>query len=658
MKRKILCLLLALACLVTLLVSCKKEPDPTPCEGHVDADVNSACDNCGIPVFNVIQTVPAEDNAPADEMVIATIPEGATLKDVYNLAAPADDVIDAVTDTTGKFNYDEIDGLDEDAYLFGVRYEEVATENEAEPAKTTYTTFYGIYSLVEGKYILTHTSNEYIKDDKTTDVDETEDQRINTVNVEVFAVYGLIEVNETVWTKVEDEEDDDAYWSSDVITAYYTFNGELVAKDEVIKNETDNYVKNVGEPELYYYGNRGEYTYFTIDDTIYVMAKDFKIVHSAELDTFVDRPVNMEVVGDYGYVYNYYNDTVYVYDLTKWIECVYSYKTPAKYYTSNIFYLANGNVLVQALMEADEDNYDLTMYGNYFKLDYLLVDVAEKKVSEINFGYYINEVDTKVGDEYVDGIKNIITATTIADKELDTPVLLVCDDALAIKANVYDVVPELVEDLNVTVLAENRVLYEVVYGHGSTVSKIFNEKGEVVKTLPNSYELEGGAIKVGQKYYDFDMNVVFDLSTDLDPAEDAEKFYNLYYAGEDYILLTLDGDVFYWTLGLAAPQPIADLETVEGEGEAAKVVQRQSLVRHTADYYIVQTVKIGAAKAEDDTPIDVVTYVLYNENGEVVLNSDYAILDVNTDYSSVYDCYVCAIVTEGKDGNVVYMFTK
>ena len=98
MKRKIICLFLVIACLTTLLVSCKNDD---VCEGHVDADKNTACDLCGVPVITLIEKVPTEPNVV--DMVVSAIPENATFANFANLAPEKELIPTGVTVTTDEY---------------------------------------------------------------------------------------------------------------------------------------------------------------------------------------------------------------------------------------------------------------------------------------------------------------------------------------------------------------------------------------------------------------------------------------------------------------------------------------------------------------------------------------------------------------------------
>ena len=78
MKRKIICLAICVACLVSMLASCGSNPNV--CTTHVDADKNSVCDTCSMPVVTIVEKVPTEEAIV--DMIVAAIP-GATLGDVF-----------------------------------------------------------------------------------------------------------------------------------------------------------------------------------------------------------------------------------------------------------------------------------------------------------------------------------------------------------------------------------------------------------------------------------------------------------------------------------------------------------------------------------------------------------------------------------------------
>ena len=70
----------------------------------------------------------------------------------------------------------------------------------------------------------------------------------------------------------------------------------------------------------------------------------------------------------------------------------------------------------------------------------------------------------------------------------------------------------------------------------------------------------------------------------------------------------------------------------------------------------------GAGVDEDENPVDVVTWALYNENGELVKEFDSLILSVGRSYVD-YDTYVYTIRVDGEDGytssdDYVYIYAE
>jgi hypothetical protein len=135
--------------------------------------------------------------------------------------------------------------------------------------------------------------------------------------------------------------------------------------------------------------------YIQVNDDVYVIDPETKeVIHTDKDSTLVYRPQMDAVVGDLGYRFIYEDETltkIYVYDLTKWIECIYSYFVPSYYDNVSYFVLRNGNVLVQSELALPDTavSYDYISNGIKYDLVYTMINADAKTTTEIEFGYYI-----------------------------------------------------------------------------------------------------------------------------------------------------------------------------------------------------------------------------------------------------------------------------
>lgn len=682
MKRKIICLALCVACLFTMLASCGSNPDV--CTTHVDADKNSVCDTCGFPVLTIVEKVPTEEEIV--NMIVAAIPEGATLGSVYATAVENDLL---AGEFEAKENFSSA-ASNEDVMMLNNRFYAYVYETQTKGLETLekdwptlekwvadgkaeadykadgwkvddkFTSTYAVFDVLENKDVISFTTAEYEagKTEHLTVV--TDIDLVNEFFIKVTTRSWYQETNENEDEGEGDNANTNAQWFSEFNDAYYFKNGTLFL-DEAKVDEDDEFYAPV------FNDKRGDIIYYTVHDVMY--AYDFdtcaKLGEGAR-STFVKRPEFDYETDALGIVKN--GNKFFVYDLTKWIECVYSYEAPAN---AETFILANGNVLVQqsVILPDSAVNYDYvkteTDYGTGITYSYkcdlvhTVVDVAAKTAANLELGYYVNEVikiDEGDADEIAAGVKNALIVNTILHKNLDKQLTLACDDALGIIADVEAVNPKFVSDIEL--VANNVFLGTVVYGEGSYVRKLYNEKGEEIATLPHGAELLDNCILNDGKFYDFTMKLIFDPEA----AEKDEDDYSVLRMFDSYLLLMKGADTYYWNATLAAPVMIVDatnVEMVPSEEDPDTLVATtpdplkvQTLVEfnYTEDYYVVKTTTTTVTKVEgQDDKIEIVDeYVLYNAAGTAILTSD-ANIFVDTMY--VEGELVWSITTD----NVIYL---
>ena len=570
MKRKIFCLTICVLCIVAALVSCGS----TKCEGHVDADKNAACDNCGIPIFIIKEEVLKEEEAK--DMIVSAIPENATIGDVSVVTVDKSPVLkggealkeqDKFTSSAGNlFQFISYNYVEQTA---GEDTTDVYEDDEFKKTWALYDPFADkTVTLYETEYIL----SDYPHYDNVT---------LDTEN-------GIILVEITDYTF--DQEDD--YWRNQNYTDFYTVAGTKFTSSKIDEGVT---------AHAYIESNRDDITYVVSDDTKYAVdVESGTVLYEADKNYFVERPTFDSKNDKFGFVE--IGESVYVYDLSKWLECVYAYDIPGTLVNSSVFYLDGGKILVQgfkALPQATK-NYDILESGMKYDIVYILVDVeADNKISEIEFGYLIEDI--MVADDNApvkDTVKYGIMAYPIVNREpnMDNGLLLYADASLNILAEESALLPDFVERWHL--VADGILLGEVVYGEGSSVRKLYDATGKELLTLPNNAVVKDNWIKVDGKFYDFEMKLI------LDPA-DEEDTYTVYTEKDDYVLLTKDGDYYYWNASKEAPVLVAEAENEDGD-------TRKYLLSSFSNYFVVRTDKT----VESDTTT---TYSLYNADGELVL---------------------------------------
>lgn len=624
MKRKIICLAICVACLIATLASCGSKPNA--CTTHVDTDKNSVCDGCGIPVITITEKVPTEQEIV--NMIVAAIPNGATLGDVYATTTEKDSLTGEF-EAKENFKDDQIDMLSDNLiayhYLTQTKGTETTKENWTKAEDWTgtdpydangylkddkYTVTFAVYDILAKKDVLSFTSEECALND----------EHVTMVNdIDLDSNTGLfIKVTTKTWTKSETSNT----WTSKLTDAYYFKNGTLFSDEaKTAKGDTfysPAYVETVANA-AYYKVNKTMYAFDT--DTCATLA-------SGPVNTFVKRPVFNYATDNYGVVIN--GNKYFVYDLSKWIECVYSYEAPGN---AQVFVLNNGNLLVQqsVILPNSAVNYDYTDGAYKYDLVHTIVDISAKTETNLEFGYYVTGVTTIDEDDtvYSDGYKNTVNVQTIVNKNLSSALTLACNDAFSIIADVNDVLPSFVS--NVTLVADGVFLGTVVYGEGSSVRKLYNAKGEELSTLPNGATLYGTYIVNDGKFYDFTMKLI------LDPKADEENPFVVSRMFGDYVILTQNNDYYYWNAASTAPVKIVDTTNVEKVPSTdnpevlvdttPNPLKEQTLVTANKDYYVVKTTTTTTTEVEGSTPeVETTTeYVVYNAAGTEVFKSEKAV---------------------------------
>ena len=593
MTRKIVCLLLAMFCLVAVFASCdsKDVPEETTeietqvvCEAHVDADKNLFCDTCQTPVLTIIEKVPTEEEIV--DTIVSAIPSDATIKTIYNCSVPATTPLPEASQI-GNWRHE---GQSIGSTVYFVHYISV---DESNPENRIYTDVKKIYDVALGKDVVPEMRSEY-SDSR----DPSEKFNVSLISSPYGQVVGFtIEAGNLTY----DYELDYSYYNYK--TTYYTLSGKIIQNEDAVEGE---YLNVAGAD------TNGDFTYVTLGNTTFVIDNaTYDIVHSELSSKFVERPTFYDVVGNYGYVLR--NNRVLVYDLTKWIDCVFSYDiSSARADQAELFVLNNGNALIQSFIRLPNSsvNYDVTVGGEKYDVCYTLINVTEKTATDVELGYYIDDIEIVANDDdnaFSSAVKNVISVTTIENKMLGHDLILFADDDLKILGENGAIMPDAkIESFEL--IATNRFVGTVVYGEGSSVRILYNESGAPIATLPNAAIIKTDFIYENGRFYDFDMKLLLDAS---------ERNMNVVTVYPTYALLQDENYVtYYYSTSTREPVQVAAAADFSVE-ELTYPVVGTSLIDATADYFVVKTTTYPAPGE-----ITQYTYKIYNSKNNLILNCE------------------------------------
>lgn len=321
-------------------------------------------------------------------------------------------------------------------------------------------------------------------------------ETIYSVTIEKTAyTYGGIEIAKATWTA---KYDTDLY-------GYVSEDGTAYA-DAWKLEEYDEY-------------RNPEYAYITYDGNIYLINKETgELIPGGSALTFIDRPAFDYANDAFGYVVDEY--TLYVYDLSQWLECVYTYTIPGYYEDVDIFLLENGNLLLQTVIELPYNAVSFDIQDTYSKYDivYILIDPAAKTATEVEFGYLIMSGITGY-DLFTDKATNVFVVYPINQSMIDysaMTILVVGNDmtvlcqlpdlnyeSLALFGNgyirMYNILLDCYEILDsgfnfVTYVPQNAYFYETFFEINSKLYTVADGKIQALDTvleanLKGEYEL-------------------------------------------------------------------------------------------------------------------------------------------------------------------------
>ena len=455
-----------------------------PCETHKDENADKLCDVCGLAIVTITELGPPTAEERVD-MVVNPLPENSNpgefldKVDTMDVLTSATKLDGNLIDGNGVYNYYTVD----ETNSFGATYKKHLVINSATGEK-----IYEISDLYEGN--LTE-ANKY-------------------VYIDFSDCYFTVRVTITGYSSDYYE-----YVSNTPVYLYMSYNGQVLYNLVEALVDLDTWAGPSRE-------SVNNVTYVTFANTVYAFEKNTtNLIATLDKMSLVYRPKFDYVNGNYGYVYLNNKHVGLVYDLTKWVDCVYSYDFPSYYENMEFFFINNGNLLVQACVRLADNavSYDVLENGAKYDIVYLLINPATKTATEIEFGYYI--VSAEASDKNADW--NEVVAYPIVNDRVDYnhALELITDKDLKILFNdTYD---------NATVVADGIILVSEEISNGLYVNKLINTAGDLIAYVPASASIHDNYIVYDGKLYNFSMQMIFD------PAKEG---YVVNYCLENYLLLS------------------------------------------------------------------------------------------------------------------------
>ncbi len=576
-KSKIIALLMATACMATVFAGCNEEE--TPC-AHVDADKNYACDLCGAATHVIVEQVPAEEEA-AVEMVVKSIPTDVAPSTYIGPKADAEVETPAMANLTVTTKISENDTVS----MLNERYYKL-TQTESY-GYYDWTTTTKIYDVQQDKIVYTKTTNNYDNESVTV-------------------------TNKGAYIKITEYSYNNGYK-----TKFYTQNwGSIETFNESVTES--------GELD-------GKYYYLTIEDKVYVldMETNEKVTltgaSGALKDVALRRPAFDCEKNGYGYIVN--DDGIWVYDLSKWVSCVYHKEIPSYWEDAEMIVLDNGNVLVQYAKQLPDTaiNYDVLIGGEKFDLVQTVINPTTKASTNVELGYKMEALDAYALEKYNDEAKNVVKLYPIENKEIDGNAgfeAVIDNDVNILYAHKATLMGQNIDEFEY--VEEGVYLSRIDYGNGEYVSIFVDGNGAEIVKIPTAANEYYGNLIINGVVYDKTLTKLFDTA-DYGTTIAAFNDYALYYKAPE--TMTEEGKYYYY----------------DGTGTPKVIVG--AIVNKTDNYYVVRTGTSGDYRytlyAADGKKIPVTSGADYisavdrvNQSGEmwevrVRLND-------NTEYTTVY----------------------
>jgi hypothetical protein len=541
------------------------------CEEHKDEDADKICDVCTRAIVVMTEQIAPEEESRVD-MIVNGIPT-AELKEYVNTAIEEGKLPTGATAIDGFVAqngiYVEVKLLSEDGTFNTYKLYDVLTDRVVCSDTDKYTGALGGY--------------------KTVDIEMTN-------NYVVMTSVSITPMNDGLGSTLESRS-----------VKLYTYGGENFCTMDWTSTNADG--KRFEEMFDFNAYEHSGLEYIKVNENVYVLDPDTKeLVHEDNDKTLVHRPEMDMVVGDLGYRFIYDEDMwggstltkIYVYDLTKWIECIYSYFVPSYYENVNCFVLNNGNVLVQGelALSSTAVSYDYIQYGSKYDLVYTMIDARAKSEKEIEFGYYINDAYDVESAEILTG--KAINAAEVYPIENDRvnysrPLVLLVDNDMKV---LYDCNSSI--DLLSCDLVADGLFLHTISEDDYYVRETVNEKGERVAYIPYNASCHANWVVYEGKLYDYTMKLLFD------PAKSGYTVLDGNYA-MSYMILTKVNEAtelveyYYYTAPATAPIKIEGATAItyyadRGFQITRSVEQEDGSFKTVYSYYGEDNVKLFDAE--------------------------------------------------------------
>lgn len=659
MKGKIIALLTATLCVGTMFTACGGD-DSLCASGHIDGDKDHLCDNCKSAVVLVTEKLPAEEELKVD-MVVNALPTEDKNADYVNTTFEG---VDAIKGEVKKEKYGVSKGrtLVDEPVVEGTKttsiYETVSVNSVRANIKAVRITKETVVVDTANSENDSHTFNiDYILYDVVQDKElfkksvTCKDAADWATAQYKFEVYGknMYKVT-TASIEFENTTDYDDIKKIVITEDLYDMAGNLLVteKHDPIYSFTSFVPKINPVPGSL---NNGETTW-KVDGVTYVFdGETNKLVFKTEKDQLLfDRPEFDQVVGDKGYVYE--NSRLYVFNLksTEWVDCIYTYDVASYNSDVKVFYMDNGNVLIQSKVDSVSSvNYDIVESEVKKDLVYTMIDFSGETVAvkEVEFGYYINYMAV-TSEDNMPTLKaglNLANVNPIVDYKINTneTIIVAVDKDLNI---VWDYDKTLLGQTNAApeLVADGLFKVRVAYDNVTTRTAVVDTEGKFLNWIPMNAIEENGFLKIGGSLYSYKLDLVIDAEdyTIVDKGDYYmlyEEVYKEVPEGSEDLPEYLGTNVYYFSSAVSAPVKVVDYTkntttTAEVEGKTIETTTAYSLDASTSDYFTIKcvvNVKVnGVLSAKDSS----VAYDVYNAAGEKLVSVDNAVSSItpNADF--------------------------
>ncbi len=570
MKTKIFALMISLLCLCVIFTACKKDA----CETHVDENADGVCDVCEAAIESNTETDTEAVCEHKDENAnkICDVCEKALVTMTVVAPAETEPVVDMVV------NQAPADAKAEDYIRTEPMADKIYTKSELDGSIYSR---YGSYAVLR-KAVDTNYSFKVV--DLATEavlVDAGTNAGTDTTTKEIDVSWG----NEYFAVTVNEFNTFYEHQKSNV--GYYTYAGKEIAKYSWTRS-TDSVTP---DSDFAPAGSINDTYYFTFDGKKYAVdANTDTVIHSDEILTFVERPTMDGIQGNYGYIETL--SDVKVYDLSKWIECVYTYDIPDNAAECDIWQLANGNVLVQYVRQLADIavNYDYIENGDKYDVVYVIVDAASKSAKEVEFGYIIDDIYL-IDDQdalFTDKVDNLFVVETI-DTELEKT-LVVGNDLTVL----YEV------KLDIYAWPVGGGLYVQYFGFNDVeyVQELVDINGTHKAYISDAVAAGEGYKFMDGKFYTYDDVLLVDILDGNMPIAFGEEFY--VFSKDEGVAPNIVTKYYYYGFGSAAPVEIgagkADF-TVVNSFDGGYIVSYTANGNTVYELYDANNIKLADVKS-------------------------------------------------------------